>query len=192
MEAELELHDDKVLQAQKIYFADNKIITGVTSLKIFDISKASVEKEFHLDTKPITSLATSNNRFIASGTLDGQIDVFSKEHEKLSTLSDHYGVIRALKFSQNESTLFSTSDDKFINLTDVETLKRKQTVSGHSDIITSLSVNYTAKSFLSGSLDGTVKVWDLVSGKCTQTLVQKAPVWGVAFSPSGEHLVVAC
>ena len=78
-----------------------------------------------------------------------------------------------------------------INVTDIESLKRKQTLTGHSDWITSLSISQTAKTFVTGSLDKQVKVWDLNSGKCVKTVVLNAPVWGVQFAPSGEHVVTA-
>ena len=63
------------------------------------------------------------------------------------------------------------------------------TVTGHSDWITSLTVSSSVKAFVSASLDGYIKIWDLKSGKCTKTMGLNAPVWGVAFSPTGEHLV---
>ena len=73
----------------------------------------------------------------------------------------------------------------------METLKRKLTVTGHSDWVTSLTISNHAKVFVSGSLDSQIKVWDLNSGKCVKTIGMQAPVWGVAFSPIGEHLVAA-
>jgi WD40 repeat protein len=79
-----------------------------------------------------------------------------------------------------------------VNLIDVETQQRKQTVAGHSDQITSISVSSSAKAFITGSFDGTVRLWDLSSGKCNQTITQKAPVWSVAFAPRGEQFVIAC
>lgn len=63
------------------------------------------------------------------------------------------------------------------------------TVTGHSDWITSLTVSDCTKTFVSSSLDGFIKIWDLNSGKCTKTMGLGGPVWGAAFSPSGEHLV---
>lgn len=83
----------------------------------------------------------------------------------------------------------TSGEDSYINLIDVETLKRKMSVTGHADWVTCLSVNNIAKSFVTGSLDNTIKVWDLNSGKCLKTMDQKAPVWGASFSPSGEHIV---
>ena len=107
----------------------------------------------------------------------------------MKTLKDHFKSLRALKFSQNSQLLLSGGDDNSINLTDVETLQRKLTLTEHFDWITSLTVSTSAKTFVSGSLDGYIKIWDLNSGKCTKTMGMNAPVWGVAFSPSGEHLV---
>ena len=78
-----------------------------------------------------------------------------------------------------------------INVTDVETLKRKQTVTGHADKITSLSINMNTKAFITGSIDRHIKVWDFNSGKCVKTINLNGPVWGAKFSPNGDHIVAA-
>ena len=65
-----------------------------------------------------------------------------------------------------------------INVTDIESLKRKQTLTGHSDWITCLSISMNTKAFITGSLDKQIKVWDLNSGKCVKTILQSGPVWG--------------
>jgi len=71
------------------------------------------------------------------------------------------------------------------------TMKRKLTLTGHSDWITCLSVSYLQKLFITGSLDKQIKIWDLNSGKCVQTTQLTAPVWGCAFSPNGESFATA-
>ena len=98
--------------------------------------------------------------------------------------------VRALKFSQNSHTLISSGEDIHINLTDLEVMKRKVTITGHADWVTTLSVNDNLKALVSGSLDSSIKVWDLNSGKCLKTMPMGAPVWSVAFSPKGDHLIV--
>jgi len=73
----------------------------------------------------------------------------------------------------------------------MECMKRKVTITGHGDWVTTLAVNDNLKALVSGSLDSSIKVWDLNSGKCLKTMPMGAPIWSVAFSPTGEHLVVA-
>jgi len=63
-------------------------------------------------------------------------------------------------------------------------------MTGHGDWVTSIAVNDTLKAFVSGSLDSQIKIWDINSGKSIKTMPMKAPVWGLSFSPNGEHLVV--
>lgn len=70
-------------------------------------------------------------------------------------------------------------------------MKRKQTLTGHAEWITSLSISPNFKTFITGSLDKTIKIWDLNSNKCIKTINLNSPVWGVCFSPTGEYLVSA-
>lgn len=63
--------------------------------------------------------------------------------------------------------MISAGEDLHINITDVDSLKRKQTLTGHSDWITCMAVEN--KFFVTGSLDKTVKVWDLSTGACVLT-----------------------
>ena len=44
--------------------------------------------------------------------------------------------------------------------------------------------------FVSGSGDNMVKIWDASTGKCLQTLTGHTDyVWSVAYSPDGQHIV---
>jgi WD repeat-containing protein 61 len=83
---------------------------------------------------------------------------------------DHSKSVRALKFSPNSQSLLTSGEDSYIHLIDIETMKRKMSVTGHADWVTCLSVNSFAKSFVSGSLDNSIKVWDINSGKCLKTI----------------------
>lgn len=44
---------------------------------------------------------------------------------------------------------------------------------------------------VSGSLDGTVRVWDCHSGRCDQVLEghNRSPVWAIAMAPNGKRLL---
>ena len=63
---------------------------------------------------------------------------------------------------------------------------------GHAGLVTSVAATADGKTIASGSLDGTVKLWDGAGGQILATLLgHKGPVHGVAFSPDGKMLVSA-
>jgi len=66
------------------------------------------------------------------------------------------------------------------------------TLRGHKDGLTSVAVSPDGKRIVTSSLDGTVKVWDAVTGQEILTLRGHSDaVWSVAFSPTGSQLVTA-
>ena len=62
----------------------------------------------------------------------------------------------------------------------------------HTGDITSLRWSNTGKHFVSGSTDGSIKIWDGVSNRCVATFLQahdRAPVCSVAFSRNGKYVL---
>jgi WD40 repeat protein len=60
---------------------------------------------------------------------------------------------------------------------------------GHSSDVNALAVSVDGRMLFSGSLDGTIKQWDVAgNGSCLRTL--QAPDWvlSLALSPDGRHL----
>ena len=66
-----------------------------------------------------------------------------------------------------------------------------QTFTDHQDMIWSLAFSPNGEFLASGSEDQTVKLWDLHTNKCTQTLEHDKQVYSVAFSPNGQTLASA-
>lgn len=60
-----------------------------------------------------------------------------------------------------------------------------QVMSGHRKEITSLSIHPSGKLALSTSRDSTLRIWDLIKGRCSYHHVLDATADVVAFSPSG-------
>ena len=64
------------------------------------------------------------------------------------------------------------------------------TLKGHSSDVTSVSLSPGGKRIVSGSGDGTVKVWDAQTGRETLTLKgHSSGVWSVSFSPDEKRIV---
>jgi WD40 repeat protein len=69
-----------------------------------------------------------------------------------------------------------------------------RTFSGHTDVVTSVVFSPNGKIVLTGSLDGTAKLWDLASGVNLNTFsrhLDQDMVLGVAFSPDGKSILTA-
>ena len=61
---------------------------------------------------------------------------------------------------------------------------------GHKAAVTSLHLTLDGKVLFSASLDSTVKRWDLKLAKNLTTFPAEQPVYGLAFSPSGQFMAL--
>lgn len=63
-------------------------------------------------------------------------------------------------------------------------------LNGHRNAVTCCHLLESQRKVISGSKDGLVKVWDLDTQRCVQTLVgHHNPVWALAVSPDNTTLV---
>ncbi|MEH2214844.1 WD40 repeat domain-containing protein, partial [Nostoc sp.] len=63
------------------------------------------------------------------------------------------------------------------------------TLEGHSSWVNSVGFSPDGKTLASGSLDKTIKLWDVSTGKAIKTLTgHSSPVYSVGFSPDGKTL----
>ena len=75
----------------------------------------------------------------------------------------HCGVVLSAN-PQNRSTYVSGSHDHTIKLWDANTHRCVKTMQGHTDGVWSLNYMMDGKRLISGSVDGTARLWDTQSG----------------------------
>ena len=102
--------------------------------------------------------------------------------------------IFSVAFSPDGETVL-TSSNKAARLWNVRTGKPIQTFTGHTKIILSAAFNPKGGTILTGSSDGTAKIWDIQSGAVLKTLEQKdihliSSVSSTAWSPNGSLLAL--
>ncbi|CAK72861.1 unnamed protein product (macronuclear) [Paramecium tetraurelia] len=112
-----------------------------------------------------------------------------KTRKQKAKLDGHLDEIRSVCFSQDGTTLASSSYDKSIRLWDVKIKQQKAKLDGHSNRVYSVNFSPDGTTLASGSLDKSILLWDVKTGQ------QKAKLDGhqdyvlsVNFSPDGTTL----
>ena len=62
---------------------------------------------------------------------------------------------------------------------------------GHNEAVTSVAVSAQGKMALSGSSDGTLRLWNIHSGECIKTISDDMRITSVAMTPDGRYAVSA-
>lgn len=106
------------------------------------------------------------------------------------------GGIRALDMAPGSSSLLASGgDDKSVNLMDVEAETVVAKLAGHAGAVTSVRFLGGASRLVSGSADGSVRLWaeEASEGErtwgCTATLSHGAEVVAALAHPTGAHVV---
>ncbi|XP_059099380.1 WD repeat-containing protein 82-like [Tigriopus californicus] len=160
-------------------------------MKLIDpvIRSMRVGKVFKDNTETVNHMNFSGcGGFMISSAEDDQIIIYDCEKgvQKKSVNSKKYGVDLIHFTHQNKNNVVhaSTKENDIIRLLDVHENKYLQYFRGHSKKVVALCMSPTDDSFLSGSTDKTVRLWDLRSPTC-QGLMHLAGRPVAAFDPEG-------
>jgi WD40 repeat protein len=107
------------------------------------------------------------------------------------TLNGHTRQVFSVDFSDDGQYLASASQDRTVRLWDVAAAREVHTLSAHTDTVFAVALDRGGL-IVSGSYDGTSKVWDARTGALRQTLGgPEARARGLALSGDGKHLVTS-
>jgi len=175
--------------------------SGDKSIKMWDLSTRTCFLTFQGHTHYVMSLIVfelGTKSYLGSGSLDHTIkiwDIGDQNHITNLTGHTHYvNVVRTFTRMDNGHTyLISGSADNTIkiwNVTNVDHCKLTTTLDTHSDSIYSLKIFETISNqgkqtlLLSGSRDGTIKIWDLDDFNMLRSLIIPSGIapWALATS----------
>ncbi len=133
---------------------------------------------------------STNELFTAAAEIVRWIDADSRK--TLKPFFGHKEAVTALAYRGGGGhQLLSASMDRSIKHWDINEGREIRTLTGHTGIVSSISVSADGKLMASGSYDGTVRLWDLEKGQTVHVFPNLGAVWAVALSPDGRRLAAA-
>ncbi|MCI0542096.1 MAG: serine/threonine protein kinase [Verrucomicrobiales bacterium] len=174
------------------------------TILLWDIASRSVIGRLAGHQSCVTALAFSpDGQTLVSGSQDRTARLWNvTDRQQVFVVTNRSGGFTSLAFSPDGGTLAMSGEGgagRVIHLVDVKTRKEKALLRGHLGDINGLAFTPDGLTLLSGSLEGTVRVWDSVPGpkeKTAHVFAQNSfsrdwRYYGPALflSPDGRHLL---
>jgi WD40 repeat protein len=171
--------------------------TGNGQVQVFDASGHRVASTVDVPPPIDTALSPDGER-IAVASSEGSVNVFDVgTREKVFTLAGGNcctsSPSRGVSWSPDGRLIAASSRDA-ARVWDAESGTLRHTLLGHSSLVSSVAWSPDSSRLVTGSLDGTAKVWEIRSGGEQWSLSAqetRSGVAGVAFSGDGTRVMAA-
>ena len=169
----------------------NIFVTGSKDghVSLFDATSTSITPILTRPSQVVQSVCAMSPSQVAVGFHSGYIDIVDiRSRQVVSHFEGCLGKLNAMACLESSSNLFTGGDDFIVRKFDTRMkLDSCEIFLGHSSPITALQIANGDKRLLSGSADGSVRVWDL-GGK---SAVAGGPLVKFHDTPSPDHSHVA-
>ena len=153
--------------------------------RIWDTATGSCKKVLEAGAHAVTVLALPNG-VIITGSQDKTIRIWFQGELQHEVPNAHGDIIR--QFAEVPGVGFvSCSNDELVKLWTLDG-KPIRTFSGHQGFVFTVACLASGE-IASGGDDCSVKIWDLQSGKCKQTIALPRTVWSVVQNEHGDLLI---
>nr|XP_043610060.1 U3 small nucleolar RNA-associated protein 21 homolog [Erigeron canadensis] len=130
----------------------------------------------------------STNSLLISAGYNGDIKVWSfKGRELKSKWEIGYTVVKII-YHRSNGLLATVTDDLVIRMFDVVALKLVRKFEGHTDRITDICFSEDGKWLLSCSMDGTLRIWDVILARQIDAIRVDVPITALSMSPNMDVL----
>lgn len=128
---------------------------------------------------------------IASGSHDREIFLWNVHGEckNFMVLRGHKNAILDLQWTTDGSQIISASPDKTLRAWDVETGKQVKKMAEHNEVVNSCCTSRRGPPLVvSGSDDGTAKLWDMRQRGAIQTFPDRYQITAVGFADASDKI----
>lgn len=186
----------KTIYSARFGLKDNLFATSGYNIKGVDIWDASLGipiKHLQCDASlDNLTIASDGTRIIASGF--DCIYIFNLEDDSVKHIeleqNEEFTNKPHVEISPCGRYLAYDSHSEII-LYDINNAVETRRFTGHSDKVSSIAFCPHGKHMISGSMDRTIKTWDLETGECIHTIEAKSRVRSVAFNSDGTQILAA-
>ena len=160
------------------------------NIRLWDRKSNRAQRIWHAHKDMIRSVTVSpSGEAIISGGLDGAIRLWKPTSRKSikSFGPIHDERIHAVTFSRDGQTLLAGGEGRKIYISKINSGPLEKIPQHHHGTVFSLSVTPDGKTVVSGSGDGTIKLWDLEKKTVKATLVSFKDGEWVSFTPDNYY-----
>lgn len=181
----------------------NTLVSGSAdkTIKVWNLQTGEVLRTIEGHSAPVHSVAISpDGNTLVSGSADKTIKIWNlRTGQLIRNLVGTTGelAVSAVAFSP-DGQMFASDDSYNVKVWDMVTGELLRTLEGHKSPVTSIAFSSDSQTLVSGSLDGTAKLWYLKTGQLLNTFLHRSQtpngepsegVHSVAISPDGQTLV---
>ncbi len=167
------------------------------TVSVWDAATMKRLRQLEGHTGLVMSLALDRDRTtLASAGIDGTVRLWDlesgRERSRIRAAAGRH--VRSLSFAPGGGQLATVSDTGTLRFWEVEggeTSQEARTLRGHTGRVTCVSVSPDERRLVTGSWDGTARIWRTDTGKEVAVLPHDGIVNAAQFSPDGRTIVTA-
>ncbi|KAA8515646.1 hypothetical protein F0562_018743 [Nyssa sinensis] len=133
----------------------------------------------------------STNTLLISAGYHGDIKVWDFKGRELKSKWEIGSPVVKIVFHRSNGLLATVTDDLVIRLFDVVALRMVRKFEGHTDRITDICFSEDGKWLLSSSMDGSLRIWDVIFARQIDAIHVDVSITALSLSPNMDVLATA-
>jgi hypothetical protein len=164
---------------------------------LVEVPSFKIVGSFPGHTGGVTAVALSpDGTEAATAGSDGLVRLWNvRSHKELHRINGFAARVRCLAFSPDGKRLLAgldaASNSAGVEVVDVHSARRVASLRGHTATVMAVAFVPAGNHFVSASLDGTLRLWDLATGKQLWRSEHKGGIHDLAVSPDGRQVLTA-
>lgn len=157
--------------------------SGITRGSYLDTSKKGAH-----DGEVVGVACDSTNTLMISAGYNGDVKVWDFKRRELKSRLEIGCTVVKIVYNRLNGLLAAVTDDLLIRLYDVVALRMVRKFEGHTDRITDLCFSEDGKWLLSSSMDGSLRIWDVVLARQIDAIHVDVSITALSLSPNMDVL----